>query len=271
MRLHCRVTSSRWIRVAADPSRLNAASGGPASAASVASSASAASSSSSSTIQPSSSRLAAPTPPSDSDFQGGRDPWYRRVLDAVATYLPLLLMAALALGSWWLVKNTPLFESDRPVAALRHEPDYTMSQFKAQRFAANGNLRVQIEGDTMRHYPDTETVEIDNPRIRAYADNGRLTIATARSALSNRNGSEVQLIGSAHVVRTATATDSAIEFRGEFLHCFQYTERVQSHLPVVVTQEATQIEGDSMAYDNLTRVLDLKGHLRAVFSAAPRR
>ena len=198
-------------------------------------------------------------------------PWSRRAFDTVSAYLPLLLMALLALSTWWLVKNTPLFDTARVVAPPRHEPDYTMSQFMVQRFGANGAMRVQLEGDVMRHYPDDETIEIDNPRIRAFGDDGRVTVATARRALANRDGSELQLIGDARVVREASATDAAIEFRGEFLHCFQNTERVRSHLPVVVTQGNTEIRGDAMAYDNLARVLDLKGHLRAVFTPPPPR
>ncbi len=198
-----------------------------------------------------------------------RAPWYWRWLETASAYLPLLLMAALALGTWWLVKNTPLFEAGRTLEAPRHEPDYTMTQFMVQRFAADGVMRVQIEGDVMRHYPDTDTLEIDNPRIRAYGDDGRVSVATARQALSNRDGSEVQLNGGAHVVREATPKEAAIEFRGEFLHYFQNTERVRSHLPVVVTQGSTEIRADSMAYDNLARVLDLKGHLSAVIASPP--
>jgi lipopolysaccharide export system protein LptC len=181
--------------------------------------------------------------------------------------LPLLLMALLALGTWWLVKNTPLFETGRELAPPRHEPDYTMTNFMVQRFAAGGRMRVQIEGDLMRHYPDTDTLEIDNPRIRAIGEDGRVTLATARQALANRDGSEVQLKGGAHVVREAGAKDAAIEFRGEFLHCMQNTERVRSHLPVVVTQGGTEIRADSMNYDNLARVLEVKGRVRAVLAA----
>lgn len=210
-------------------------------------------------------------PPLDAAAPGAA-PWQRpaawplRVFEAASTYLPLLLMAALALGTWWLVKNTPVFDADRAAAPLRHEPDYTMTQFLVQRFGANGAMRVQIEGDLMRHYPDTDTFEIDNPRIRAIGDDGRLTVATARRALSNRDGSEVQLTGGAHVVRAATATEAAIEFRGEFLHYFRYSEQVRSHLPIVVTQGSSEIRADAMAYDHLAGVLDLKGHVRAVLS-----
>jgi lipopolysaccharide export system protein LptC len=202
----------------------------------------------------------------------GRDsavalPWTARLLDAVSAYLPVLLMALLALGTWWLVKNTPLFEAERAAAPLRHEPDYTMSQFMVQRFGANGAMRVQIEGDRMRHFPDTDTLEIDRPRIRALMPDGHVTVATARTALSNGDGSEVQLSGDAHVVRLATEKSEAIEFRGEFLHYFVNLERVRSHLPVVMNQGRTEVRADAFAYDNLTRLVDFKGPVHAVFAA----
>jgi len=195
-------------------------------------------------------------------------PWTSRVVDTLSTYLPVLLMAVLALGTWWLVKNTPVLDDERQLAPPRHEPDYTMRQFTVQRFAAAGALRVQIEGDELRHYPDTDTLEIDNPRIRATGLDGRVTVATAKRALSNSDGSEIQLSGGAHVVREARGDDEALEFRGEFLHALLATEQVRSHLPVTITQGATQIRADGMSYDNLSRIVEFKGRVRAVLSSS---
>jgi len=196
-------------------------------------------------------------------------PWPGRLLEATSAYLPVLLMALLALGTWWLIKSTPLPGGERTPLPPRHEPDYTMTQFMVQRFAPNGSMRVQIEGDLLRHYPDTDTLEIDNARIRAIGPDARVTIATATRALSNGDASELQLVGSAHVVREAAANDEMIEFRSEFLHAFLPTERVESHLPVTVRRGATEVRADGMRYDNLARVVELKGHMVAVF-APPR-
>jgi len=212
--------------------------------------------------------LAPPVPQAERQ----RLPWTSRVVDTVSTYLPVLLMAVLALGTWWLVKNTPTLDNERQVAPPRHEPDYTMRQFTVQRFAAAGALRVQIEGDELRHYPDTDTLEIDNPRIRATGPDGRITLASAKRALSNGDGSEIQLSGGARVVREPSSNeDEALEFRGEFLHAFLATERVRSHLPVTVTQGATEIRADGMNYDNLTRIVEFKGRVRAVLSSSANR
>lgn len=195
-------------------------------------------------------------------------PWHLRLREQVAAYLPLLLMAVLASGTWWLVKNTPVPEAERPATPPRHEADYTMNAFTVQRFAAAGPLHVQLEGDQLRHFPDTDTLEIDNARIRATGLDGRITVATARRALSNADGSEVQLLGGAHVVRESLNGDVPVDFRSEFLHAFLATERIVSHLPVIVQQGATVVRADGMDYDNVSRVVNFKGRARASF--APR-
>ena len=198
-------------------------------------------------------------------------PWYLRLFDLASAYLPLLMMAVLAAGTWWLVRNAPTFEAPQAAAPPRHEPDYVMTGFVVQRFAADGTLRTQIEGDTLRHYPDDDTLEIDAARIRAIADNGTVTLATAKRALSNGDGSEVQLLGDARVDRPASGKEEAVEFRSEFLHAFRNIEQVRSHLPVVVTQGSNVVHAaEGMSYDNLARVVDFKGRSRATFAPKKR-
>ena len=198
-----------------------------------------------------------------------RVPWTVRLVEQLSSYLPLLLMALLALGTWWLVKNTPAPDTERVAAPLRHEPDYTMSRFMVRRFAPDGTMRAQIEGDSLRHYPDTDTLEIDNVHVRAIGLDGRVTRAEAHRALANGDGSEVQLYGGAHVVREALAAgEEPVEFRGEFLHAFLDTERVRSHLPVTITRGGTEMRADAMEYDNLERVVQLKGRVNATFPGA---
>ena len=214
-------------------------------------------------------RLAPATPPAAERRVAA--PWPARLLDTATSYLPLLLMALLALGPWWLVKNTPLFEAGAPAAPLRHEPDYTMEKFMVQRFAPDGGLRLQIEGAVFRHFPDTDTIEVEQPRIRAFAPDGRITNAAAQHALSNGDGSELQLSGGAHVVSHPTPEAEPLEFRGEYLQVFVKTEQVASHLPVTMTQGATELHAETLAYDNRARVVDFKGRVRASFAPLPRR
>jgi lipopolysaccharide export system protein LptC len=195
--------------------------------------------------------------------------WLAGIVEALTTYLPVLLMALLALGTWWLVKNTPLFESAPRAAAQRHEPDYTMTRFVVQRFAPDGTLKVQIEGDVMRHYPDDERLEVDNPHIRARDAAGNLIVATARLARSNADGSELQLNGGAHLQRNAGDGTAPVEIRGETLQYFVDTERVVSTQPVTLTHGRSELRANALIYDNLAGLADLSGRIRASFVPAP--
>ena len=198
-----------------------------------------------------------------------RMPWHLRLREGLSSYLPLLLMALLALASWWLVKNSPQPQAAPEERALSSEPDYTMSQFAVERFDAAGKLKLRIEGAQLRHIPVSDRIEMEVAVIRAIAPDGRVTTARAQRAISNGDGSEVQLLGGAEV-DSIDADGRPLQMRSEFLHAFLVTERVRSHLPVVVRRGATEVRADGMDYDNLARTVDLKGRMRAVFVAPNR-
>jgi lipopolysaccharide export system protein LptC len=203
-----------------------------------------------------------------------RQPVWWQLAEWLSAYLPLLLMALLALATWWLVQNTPHVADDGEPAVARHEPDYTMQAMTLQRYAADGRLRVQVHGTQMRHYPDTDTLEIDGVTIRGYGPDGRVTLATAQRALSNADASELQLLGQAHVIYDAdgAAGQSApIEFDSEFLHAFLVAEKLSSHLPVRLRQGRSELNVATLDYDHSTRVAKLGGPLRARFELPARR
>lgn len=189
--------------------------------------------------------------------------------DSMAIYMPLIMMGALALGTYWLVQNTPVFSAPETAREASHEVDYFMRKFSVKNFDESGRLKSEIHGMEGRHFSDTDILEIDQARIRSTSPEGRVTVATANRAYVNSDGSEVQLAGNARVVREASRDASGketpqLEFRGDFLHAFLNEERVTSHKPVVLTRGNDQFTGDSFAYDNLDQVANLKGRVRGV-------
>jgi lipopolysaccharide export system protein LptC len=189
-------------------------------------------------------------------------PWRQRLLQALSSYLPLLLMALLAAGTWWLVRNTPQAPGARVAAPPSQTPDYTMTGFAIVRFAPDGQVALRIAGDVLRHYPATDRLEIDGVRIQATAPDGRTTDATARRAVANGDGSEIQLLGGAQVVSQLSG-GQLLEVKGEFLHAFLRFERLRSHLPVQVRYGGTEARAGGLDYDNLQRQLTLNGPVRA--------
>jgi len=198
----------------------------------------------------------------------------RRAWERLSIYLPVLLMGLLALGTWWLVRNAP--QVQQPVAERppSHEPDYFMRDFSVQNFDAVGRLQSDTRGTLARHYADTDTLEVDQARMRSVNAEGRVTTASAKRALSNSDGSEVQLFGNAIVTREPLARAGRqplprLEFRGEFLHAWVNDERVRSNQPVTLQRGADTFTADSMDYDNLDQVLNLRGRVRGTLMPAP--
>jgi len=190
-------------------------------------------------------------------------PWLWRAQSLLSNYLPLLLMALLASATWWLVKNTPLLDGPTEAAPPRHVPDYRMANFEIQRIGADGRLNVQIAGAELRHYPDTDTLEIDQARVRATAPDGSLAIAEADRALSNGDGSDMQLLGNVRLRRLPPgSTETArpqLEVRGEFLQALAHSEILRSHLPVSIRQGASTLNAQNFEYRHLTGQLSFTG------------
>lgn len=209
--------------------------------------------------------------PGSAAGQGARapQPWVRRVLQGLSSYLPLLLMALLAAGTWWLVRNTPGAPAARAPAPPSQTPDYTMDGFAITRFGPDGQVVLRISGDLLRHFPATDRLEIDGVRIRATAPDGRITNATARQAVANGDGSEVQLLGGAEVISQVPGGER-LEVRGEFLHAFLRFERLRSHLPVQVRHGGTEARAGGLDYDHLQRQLVLSGPVRVTMAPGGR-
>lgn len=194
----------------------------------------------------------------------------RRLADKLAIYLPLLLMAGLALGSYWLVRNAPVTPLSTGEKALNHEADYFLRQFSVKSFTPQGVLKNELYGGQARHFADTDTIEIDHVRVHNFNPSGRLTTVTsANRAISNGDNSEIQLYGNASSVREAGtdangAMQPRMEFKGEFLHTFVNQERLKSHLPIVIRRGNSEFSADTLDYDNVERVINLQGRVKAV-------
>ena len=175
-----------------------------------------------------------------------------RLWDHAAMYMPLLLMGILALGTYWLVHNTPSFTAPQVADEIRHEVDYFMQKFSLKSFSEAGKLKSEIVGSRARHFLDTDILEIDQIHLRSIDSQGLVVTATAAKAYLNGDGSEVQLTGDARVLRQARLNPGGkesplLEFRGEFLHVFLSEERLQSHLPVVLIRGSDQFTGNNFS------------------------
>lgn len=194
----------------------------------------------------------------------GRSGWAHWLRELSGASLPLLLMALLALGTWWLVRHAPRPPRAAPVAAPTHEPDYRLENFQAERFDASGERVLTFDGQRLRHYPDTDAFSIDLLRLRATAPDGRELRASAREALVGRRGQSVELAGQASITASAPGQEPVL-IRSEHLRVQTRSQDVRADKPVQVTQGRNEFSADALDFDGATRVLTLRGPARAVF------
>lgn len=185
----------------------------------------------------------------------------------MSLYLPVLLMGVLALGTYWLVRSTPQLMQAAPAAPARHEPDYFLQNFAVRTFDDTGRLKSEVFGADARHFPDTDTLEVDDVRIRSFNEDGHLTTATAKRALTNGDASEIELFGNARIIRESVQVKAGrnlprLEFRGEYLHADMKSERIKSSKPVELSRGRDSFTADTMSFDNAEQVMRLDGRVK---------
>ena len=194
-----------------------------------------------------------------------------RALERLSVYVPILLMALMALTSYWLLRATP----QTPVAVAKappeHVPTDVMRRFSVRTYGPGGALRSEVFGQEARLYPDDGSMEIDQSRIRSISPQGVATTALAKHAWTNAANDEFVLKGDAVVVREAATLPSGeklerLEFQGQHLHVYQATRRIVSDQPVVLIKGGNRITANRLDYterDGSGEAL-LSGRVRAM-------
>ena len=197
------------------------------------------------------------------------------VVNWLVLYLPVLLMGLLAFLTYGLLRNTPTTEPDRPEAAPRHEPDYIMERVVMRQYKADGQPNARLQAQALRHYPDTNTLNFENPVLLWHSAKGGTTRAQARLGQTNADGSEVALSGAVQVVRQPLAkgggsAEPDLVMRTEYLLLDSHSERMSTNQPVQVQRGGNRIQGQRMQYDHALQQLEMMGQVRVVLAPTAR-
>jgi lipopolysaccharide export system protein LptC len=195
--------------------------------------------------------------------------FFRRWLDKLSIYLPLILMGFLALGSWWLVRSMPAIvyaDENKPV---RKEPDYQLENFSVKSFDNAGRMNREVQGDKGRHYPDVDEMHIDKVRIFAESETGVKINASADSGVATGDGERVTLVGQAVAVREADAQSPRMQLRGERLLALVKEEKLLSSEPVEITRDKDVFNALTMNFNSKSGQYQLDGRVRGVLVPKP--
>ena len=186
----------------------------------------------------------------------------RHLLDKLSVYLPLIVMALLALGSWWLVRSVPgLLQPDaKPV--VRQDPDYSLSRFSVKSFNASGRMTREVGGEKAQHFPANKTLVISQIRVTAESDNGARMDARATQGRVTDDGKTITLTGQANAIRYANGNSPKIELQGERFVALPDEDRLLSSAPVRIVRGHDVFTSASMDFNGKTGTYVLDGRVR---------
>jgi len=190
-----------------------------------------------------------------------------RTLQAVLAWLPLLGLGLLLLATVWLLRTAPQVLTQVTEKKPLEIPDYDVRDFAMRVYALDGQLKNEMQGELAQHFAASNNTLVQQPRFMSYSKQGNVSQGQAKQALTNEDGSELQLMGEVQLQRQATADQpDALTVTGEFLHFFANTDEVKSHMPVQAVRGKNTFKGDSMHADNLNQVIQLQGRVNTVLT-----
>lgn len=193
----------------------------------------------------------------------------RRLLDVLSVYLPLIVLALLASGSWWLVRSVPTLTNPEDNKPVRQDPDYRLADFSVKTFDARGRMTREVTGEKAQHYPATEALHIEEVRIFAQNESDARMNAQAKQGIATDDGTQVTLIGDAFALKHPQADRPQIELRGERLVALPDEDRVVSSDPVNITRDRDVFTANTMNFNSNTGEYELQGRVRGTLAAKP--
>ena len=187
--------------------------------------------------------------------------WFDRLI----AWSPVLLLGALAALTYWLNTQVrvagPAFDGSG-----RHDPDIFVENFKAINLDKDGRIRQALVATRARHFPDDDTMALDQPQI-AFTDPGKPRLdVTADRATVTGDREHAYFEGHVTAVReAATAADGKTEgpvtFTTEYLHVIPTEDRVLTDRAVTIADPRGTINATGLDFDNKAKTVKLKSHV----------
>jgi lipopolysaccharide export system protein LptC len=180
-----------------------------------------------------------------------------------AIAFPLVLLAFIAMITYW-INYTVQPELPKIDGSSRHDPDYIMSNFETTQTDIKGDLRYKLAAIEMRHFPDDDTTELQQPRYTQFAVNKPYTRVTSERGFVSSDGEEVKLFDNVVVTRQAFEGKGEMTVETDYLNILPNEELVTTDRPVVIKQAPkTVIYATGMIYEKKKQTVTLLNRVRA--------
>jgi lipopolysaccharide export system protein LptC len=179
----------------------------------------------------------------------------------------ITLLAALALGSFWVLEVMRSGAEDAIPNPARTEPDFYVENFSYVKMTEKGEARYHVSGDKLTHNPKDDTYDIVHPVLKSFSDERPPSTLRSDRARVNSDGSKMYLYDNVHLDRPATPTSERLQVKSQFMLVFPDDEVAQTDKPVQITQGQSTLDGVGMYANNATRELRLGSKVHGTYQA----
>ena len=191
--------------------------------------------------------------------------------------MPLILMSALTLATFWLVrKNTPPEKSALERVRL-HEPDYTINDGALSALNELGNTKYRILGKQVTHYDDDASIDILTPRMRLFQlDKAPVTVKSDTGHLDG-DLTVLDLIDNASIFRpaqAATATEPAtlrMLASSSYFKVLINDDIIETDRPITLEQGISVMHStEGGKFNNVEQSMTLSGQVKGRIERVPK-
>ena len=201
---------------------------------------------------------------------------YTLTADRFRVWLAVILVAVLALASFWILELMRRNDTDgNSRSSARSEPDYYVEKFSFIRLPNNGQVNYHITGDKLSHHPLNDDFEIQQPRINSFdADKAPLNIRAERAVIEPKNlqitpareNDQIHLQGNVQAERPETSSSKYLKLESEYLLLLPNENKMKTDQAVSLYTNTSEIHAIGMIADNANQQIQLLSKVRGSFN-----
>lgn len=191
------------------------------------------------------------------------------MIDRFALWLPIAVLALLALLTFWIEQS--IKEAGSRNGVNEKDPDSIVENFLAVSTDVAGVPRYRLAAEKLSHFSGSKRTLLDNPKLtHLHAKQGELQISSRTASVSS-DGDKVVFTGEVNLLRqTNDAKNNEMSMRTSYLEVLTDKSEALTQEPVVIQQPGMQITANGLHLFANTRVLKLKGRVKAQYQNASR-
>ena len=190
--------------------------------------------------------------------------------------MPLILMGALTLTTFWLVKKNTPPEKSAVERVRSHEPDYTITNGTLSALNEFGMTKYRVLGKKVIHYDDDASIDIEAPRMRLFqAGKSPITVKSDEGHLDG-DLTILDLMNNAEISRPPQEASNTEPARPRMLARSSYfkvlinDDVIQTNKPLTLEQGLSIMQStDGGVFSNVEQSMTLSGKVKGRIERLP--